>query len=774
MKKTIERVLANLDQYNPTFSGVGASDRASIPLGNGELCANVWVEKDGLHFYLARSDAITELDRTVKLGEYVVRLVPNPFLDTASVRQELVLREGTLRISAGVGPNRVDVVFFIDAQSDDAFMSIESGKAFDLVVEIRNWRHTKNFARGAVGMFFDDVDLGLVKELAEICESPDVILNDGSNIVCFHHNQSSIVEGVVALHELTEAIGEIPDLITGRIFGSQISVGTESISKGNTVSTSGVREACLRVATFSSQLHSLNTMLDSITSQFDFRSHLLATAEYWNAYWSKSWIFLKGDEPVESRITQDIQTYTDKTSLPKLLRVAPSKITSAYVLTKWMNACANRGAMPILYNGSLFTTMPGGDSHLRLDSFNKAFSSEPTGRPSIDLNPDERSWTLEHLWQNLRLPYYSMLARGENDGLIPLFSYYKRFWGLNRARAIRHYEAKGQWNTEMTLSCGLQSPGIYGADRTEQPVGWSKNRWGGAINLSPGLELCKLMFDYWRATDDEAFLVDDVIPYALDLIKFATSKYYNQQNKKIQFRNLNSLETYFDCLNPVAIVAGYRRLVQDLLSLPVDVLERRDEIEQFRRLLPGVPLGRDSRGVPCIVPAETYDTQRMNVESPELYCVYPFDLSFEISDDIFLGTWNQANVVSGAFRPAMLGEKVGTPCYSGWQYHGPVAARLGLIQATLEILSENSALTNPGFSFPAMWGPIYDAVPDVDHGANILNTLQELVLKIVANPELAGDVPDKLEIDFHLFGPLGESLVGEIREKRLVLRDCLD
>jgi len=29
-----------------------------------------------------------------------------------------------------------------------------------------------------------------------------------------------------------------------------------------------------------------------------------------------------------------------------------------------------------------------------------------------------------------------------------------------------------------------------------------------------------------------------------------------------------------------------------------------------------------------------------------------------------------------------------------------------------------------------MWGPVYDAVPDVDHGANILTTLQLMLFQV--------------------------------------------
>ncbi|MCC6579972.1 MAG: hypothetical protein IT440_05975, partial [Phycisphaeraceae bacterium] len=55
---------AMLDSYNVIYRSPGRSDRSAMPLGNGETAISLWVEENGdLLFYLARSDAQTELDR---------------------------------------------------------------------------------------------------------------------------------------------------------------------------------------------------------------------------------------------------------------------------------------------------------------------------------------------------------------------------------------------------------------------------------------------------------------------------------------------------------------------------------------------------------------------------------------------------------------------------------------------------------------------------------------------------------------------------------------
>ena len=81
------------------------------------------------------------------------------------------------------------------------------------------------------------------------------------------------------------------------------------------------------------------------------------------------------------------------------------------------------------------------------------------------------------------------------------------------------------------------------------------------------------------------------------------------------------------------------------------------------------------------------------------------------------------------FRTVEKSEKPGLPSYSGWQYLGMCAAFLGLSDDAYEILLNNCKLKNLVACFPAMWGPAYDSVPDTDHGANILNLLQSMLMQ---------------------------------------------
>ncbi len=63
-----------------TWNSLGTNENDSMPIGNGDLAANLWTEQNGdLVLLLAKSDAWSENGQLLKLGRVRVRLLPNPF-----------------------------------------------------------------------------------------------------------------------------------------------------------------------------------------------------------------------------------------------------------------------------------------------------------------------------------------------------------------------------------------------------------------------------------------------------------------------------------------------------------------------------------------------------------------------------------------------------------------------------------------------------------------------------------------------------------------------
>ena len=89
-----------LDDCNLTWNSPSADSFGSMPLGNGDVGANVWVEPNGdLLFYVSKVDAYDAEHLLPKLGR--VRLRLSPPLTVDDFQQTLVLRDGAIAIRAG-------------------------------------------------------------------------------------------------------------------------------------------------------------------------------------------------------------------------------------------------------------------------------------------------------------------------------------------------------------------------------------------------------------------------------------------------------------------------------------------------------------------------------------------------------------------------------------------------------------------------------------------------------------------------------------------------
>ncbi len=122
---------------NVVWNSPSTGANCSMPLGNGEVGLNLWVEKDGdLLFYIARTDAWSECCQLMKLGRVRIRIAPNPFAAGQPFRQTLNLRRGCVEISAGP----VELRVFVDACSPVAYITGHSVKPLRVKAAVELWR----------------------------------------------------------------------------------------------------------------------------------------------------------------------------------------------------------------------------------------------------------------------------------------------------------------------------------------------------------------------------------------------------------------------------------------------------------------------------------------------------------------------------------------------------------------------------------------------------------------------------------------------------------
>ncbi|GAG53121.1 unnamed protein product, partial [marine sediment metagenome] len=205
------------------------------------------------------------------------------------------------------------------------------------------------------------------------------------------------------------------------------------------------------------------------------------------------------------------------------------------------------------------------------------------------------------------------------------------------------------------------------------------------------------------------------LPLAEATITFFDEHWERDEQGKIRFEPAQSLETWWECVNPLPEVAGLRYVLGRLLELPADLTTRaqRKTWKETLADLPAVPM-KESNGKRILLPAEKYSAKR-NQENPELYAIFPYRL-FGVGKDgleIAVETYNR-RVHKGT---------------GGWYQTAIQAAYLGLTGDASKFVTKNFSTWHGGSRFPAFWGPNYDWIPDQDHGAVTMTALQRMLLQ---------------------------------------------
>jgi len=93
-----------------------ADSNGTMPLGNGEVALNAWIEPTGdLRFFIARTDAWDAYGRLLKVGGVRIRIGDGDSVRTRAFRQTLTVQDATMRASYGEGESRVDLRLWVDA-----------------------------------------------------------------------------------------------------------------------------------------------------------------------------------------------------------------------------------------------------------------------------------------------------------------------------------------------------------------------------------------------------------------------------------------------------------------------------------------------------------------------------------------------------------------------------------------------------------------------------------------------------------------------------------
>jgi len=132
-----------LNDCNVSWDIPGPTSAQSMPIGNGDIGLNVWVEANGdLSFYIGKTDAWDQggMEGPRKLAAVHISTNPEAFGPGIPFAQVLKLYQGEIEITEGPVKFRV----WVDANNPVIRVEAQSGQPVSLKVTLDDWRMGKS------------------------------------------------------------------------------------------------------------------------------------------------------------------------------------------------------------------------------------------------------------------------------------------------------------------------------------------------------------------------------------------------------------------------------------------------------------------------------------------------------------------------------------------------------------------------------------------------------------------------------------------------------
>ncbi len=714
------------EKYNVIWDSQSKDSWGSMPAGNGDIGANVWVTADGeLQFFISKTDAFSENARLLKIGKVKVRFTPN-ILSGKDFKQELDLYSGKIKITAGEPGQKAALDFWIDANNPAIVIEGNCDIPVKMVVSYEGWRNKRRqLTQKEMHSAY-----GLSGSPDPVYVEPDTILRKQEELLWCHHNKRSIWKNVLELQALGELTHQLDDPLLNRTFGAMV-YGKNLNKESDIKLVSGKPDKKFNISIIVNTEFADNAFTwaqDISDLKIEIEKQSIATRKqthnnWWKSFWNRHYLF------IDSK-TQPEETFT---------------VTRGYLLQRYINACGGRGKLPIKFNGSIFTVDMVNDLYLW------------SGENLKGLNADYRLWGGCFAGQNTRLPYWTMLHSGDFEMMKPLFKMYIDALPLLKSRTRKYYGHNGAFCSESTYFWGTYNNNNYGWNREDMPDGLTKNMyiryyWG------IGIELVAMMQDYYFFTGDTDFLKNQLTVFAREILTFYNKHYQKDEAGKIVIYPTQSLETYWEgTINPLPEIAGLKFITGCFLEMDTLISDSPfiSLCKTVRNSLPEIPVRQDDDGQQLLSPAQVLTWKKRNSENPELYAVFPYRL--------FGQGKNNLELARNTFDKRLHKQ------FSGWQQDAIQAALLGLTGEVQRMVVHNFGEKHKGSRFPAFWGPNYDWVPDQDHGNVNMRALQNMLIQDIDDKiHLFPAWPKDWDVDFKLYAPLNTIIEGSYKQGKIV------
>jgi len=701
--------VSTLDDCNVVWDSPSEDSFGSMPLGNGDVGLNVWVEESGdLLFYISKVDAYDADHNLKKLGR--VRLHLTPPLATDDFQQSLVLRDGAIAIKGGA----VNLRLWVDANSPVIHVEGTSTTPRQAAISIEPLRPLTNAAAAA------EVNL-------PAHGTAGILLDDKANRLAWcYRNMSSAWAEHLRSQNTPAMVAKAADPILRRTSGCLLQgAGLERQNAATLAAGAPSNRIDCTIQVLSIPTPTLPEWFAQLARPVptDWAAH----QKWWQAFWERSHIFVSacGTAPVQleqgrfEQCPQASLAYRGHNQIPAAQNAF--QLSQRYALERFCEACAGRGLVPPPYNGSIFTMdMPAGAM-----GFDKPKSRETSA--------DHRDWgTLSFMWQNTRHPYWSMATRGDYDTLLPGLRFVREGLEICQDHCQNIFHHDGAFIMEASW---WHNVGVFNWNGVPQHL---------RFHLLATIETPAMMCEYYEHTQDRKFLNDILLPCADEFIKFYELQFPRRDGRgKMLMEPAACVETYQPVTNPATEICALRFVLQHLTSLDPQLSgpERHAHWAKLLGELPDVPL-RTIKGLDLLAVGDPYAPGREICETPEMYSVYPFRQVWLGRAELLAAARQSLHVRNVSLDGTVDNQPVET---GGWQAVPVQAAYLGLPREAARLTSINyndrfihwannvdpnaPFPSRPHARFPAFWETKMDYTPDNDHGANSANALQSMLLQ---------------------------------------------
>lgn len=568
-----------LSDYDFRYTGIMKGPMESIPVGNGDLGANIWAEKDGIYFLLSKTDAFSRLHRLIKTGFLKFTLPNKKAFDTLEFH--LSLEEGMLKIK------NEDISFEIYADANNPIYVINiSGDIGEGKLSLINYRREpekidptdrSNYQLNHDKSIHIDFDC---------TEDADTVFSiDDETLGQYHRNSESLYKFSLHHQHLEDYEGDDPltDLTFGFLaYSPDVNIKGESLefkkgTKNARVIIHSLCEKCGKPEEFTDKIKNI--------PETDREKHI----SYWKEMWNKSYVYISGSKKAE-------------------------KLTQGYILQRYINICAGRGKYPIKFNGSIFTCQPS---------------------PHREENMDYRNWGGYYWLQNTRLIYWNMLYSGDYELMLPFFRLYIDNLNFAKYRTQKYFGYDGAFYPETMSIFAAYADTNYGWNRDGLSDGVTENTYIRYYYCG-ALEVALMMLLYCRNSGNVEFLKEECLPFVYENLKFFKNR-FTLPDGSMRFEPTSSLETWQNCIDDSPNIAALKSVCEMLKTFS----EASDELKKFAdsilKALPALPIGKKGFKKVVLPFRKNVDKVKRNCENPELYTVFPYGIYKVGEKDLNIG-----------------------------------------------------------------------------------------------------------------------------------------